>query len=89
MASLRVQKASQLVDFAVDSPENQTFFRENLKYLGIEVSPGSHIDQVVKSLIVPYASREAQGIFKHRWMLFLMKPFVLIYLPLQFVGLVE
>ena len=59
MASLRVHKSATAVDFVVDSPENCNIFRQNLKYLGIEVTPGSHVDQVVKSLILNYQDREA------------------------------
>lgn len=59
MASLRVQKTATSVDFIVDSPENSNIFKQNLKYLGIEVTPGSHVDQVVKSLILNYQDREA------------------------------
>lgn len=44
MASLRVQKTATSVDFIVDSPENSNIFKQNLKYLGIEVTPGSHVD---------------------------------------------
>lgn len=88
MASLRVQKSATSVDFIVDSPENLNVFQQNLKYLGIEVTPGSHVDQVVKSLIQSYQDRKAQGIFKHRWMLYVMKPFVWAMLPFKYVGLV-
>jgi hypothetical protein len=89
MASLRVQKVATSVDFVVDSPENLNLFQQNLKYLGIEVTPGSHVDQVVKSLILNYQDRKAQGIFKHRWMLWVMKPFVWATLPFKYVGLVD
>lgn len=32
------------VDFVKDTPENCGFFEENLKYLGLEVTAGSHVD---------------------------------------------
>lgn len=59
-----------------------SFFRDNLKYLGLTVTVGSHVDQVFRSAIVTYKDRSAQGIFQHRWMMFLMKPFFWALLPL-------
>ena len=84
-----VNSGNASLDFVVDSPENLNLFQQNLKYLGIEVTPGSHVDQVVKSLILNYQDRKAQGIFKHRWMLWVMKPFVWATLPFKYVGLVD
>lgn len=77
------------VDYVKDSAENQGFFEENLKYLGIDVTAGSHVDQVFRSVVSPYKERSAQGIFKHRWMMYFMKPFFWALLPLKFVGLVD
>ena len=89
MASLRCQKCVNGVDFVIDSPETLNVFKQNLVYLGITVTPGSHVDQVAKSLIQSYSDRKAQGIFKHKWMLYLMKPFVWAMLPFKFVGLLD
>ena len=47
------------VDFEKDSPENQAFFESNLKYLGIEVTPGSHVDQVFRTAVSSYSERKA------------------------------
>ena len=44
LATLRERSDAIEVDFIKDSPENQGFFAENLKYLGLEVTPGSHVD---------------------------------------------
>lgn len=44
MASLRVQKCVTGVDFVIDSPETLNVFKQNLVYLGITVTPGSHVD---------------------------------------------
>lgn len=72
-----------------DSPDDQGFFEENLKYLDLEVTPGSHVDQVFRSIVSDYTDRQAQGIFKHKWMLYMMKPFYWALLPLKFVGLIH
>ena len=47
------------VDFVKDSQEDQDFFAANLKYLGLEVTPGSHVDQVIRSVAAVYTDREA------------------------------
>ena len=44
LATIKERQASTEVDFIKDSPEDQGFFEENLKYLGLEVTPGSHVD---------------------------------------------
>ena len=89
LATLKERQEAVEVDFIKDSPENQGFFEENLKYLGLEVTPGSHVDQVVRSVVSVYSDRNAQGIFKHKWMLYMMKPFFWALLPLKFVGLMN
>lgn len=52
------QEATE-VDFMKDSPENQDFLQENLKYLGLDVTPGSHVDQVFRSVVSLYQDRQA------------------------------
>ena len=47
------------VDFIKDSEENQDLFEKNLKYLGLEVTPGSHVDQVIRSVVSIYTDRQA------------------------------
>ena len=89
MVTCLVKSFTTEVDYVSDSPSTQSFFRANLKYLGLEVTPGSHVDQVLRSLIVRYGDKQAQGIFKHKWMLWLMKPFVWFKLPLSAVGLID
>ena len=89
MATLLVREGLEGVDFITDSPEDSNFFHSNLKYLGIKVTPGSHVDQVVRSLVSKYKDRSAHGIFAHRWMLFIMKPLVWFKLPFEFVGLID
>ena len=84
-----VKEGFEGVDFATDAPSNSNFFHANLKYLGIKVTPGSHVDQVARTLVVTYQDRSAQGIFAHRWMLCIMKPFVWLKLPFEFVGLID
>lgn len=32
------------VDFVIDAPENLNFFSANLKYLGLEHTPQTHVD---------------------------------------------
>ena len=53
------------------------------------MTPGSHVDQVFRSVCSLYKDRSAQGIFKHRWMLWLMKPFFWALLPFKFIGLID
>ena len=89
LATLAQQMETVEVDFVKDTPENCGFFEENLKYLGLEVTAGSHVDQVFRSVVSPYKERTAQGIFKHKWMMFIMKPFFWALLPLKFVGLIS
>lgn len=50
------QKAME-VDFVKDSEESQDLFEKNLKYLGLEVTPGSHVDQVIRSVVSIYTDR--------------------------------
>lgn len=66
------------VEFVIDAPETFNFFYSNLKYLGFEHTPLSHVDQVLRSLVVSYGNKRAQGIFKHKWMMYMMKPFMLL-----------
>lgn len=77
------------VDFVIDSPQTVSFFAANLIYLGLEHTPLTHVDQVMRSLVVSYKDRAAQGLFKHRWMLFLMKPFVWARMPFEKIGLIQ
>ena len=44
LATLEQQSQTLEVDYVRDTAENQGFFAENLKYLGIDVTPGSHVD---------------------------------------------
>ena len=57
MSTLMVQEGFKDVDFANDAPSNSGFFHDNLKYLGIKVTPGSHVDQVVRTLVNQYKDR--------------------------------
>ena len=59
LAALKERKEAIEVDFVKDSPENQGFFTANLKYLGLEVTPGSHVDQVFRSVVSLYQNRQA------------------------------
>ena len=45
------------IDFVKDSAENQGFFEQNLKYLGLELTAGTHVDQVFRSVVSPYKDR--------------------------------
>ena len=56
---MKERKEAVEVDFVKDSSESQGFFEENLKYLGIEVTPGSHVDQVFRSVVSLYKDRSA------------------------------
>ena len=44
LCTLRERTEAYEVDFIKDTPENQGFFEANLKYLGLEVTVGSHVD---------------------------------------------
>ena len=63
------------VDYCKDSLDDTEFYEDNLNYLGVEVTSVSHVDQVIRSIIVPYKDREAQGIFNPPWMLWILNPF--------------
>ena len=89
LATVRERAETHEVDYVKDTPEQQGFFQENLKYLGLEVTPASHVDQVVRATVSVYTDRHAQGIFKHKWMMFLMKPFFWALLPFKFIGILN
>ena len=57
MATLMVQQGFTNIDFVSDSPKQISFFHNNLKYLGIKVTPGTHVDQVARSLVMKYTDR--------------------------------
>jgi len=90
MNSCLLKYKTTSVDYVHDSASTVNFFNANLKYLGLEVTPLGHVDQVLRSLVIKdYEDRSAQGIFKHKWMLYLMKPFIWFKLPLVALGLVD
>lgn len=76
-------------DFCQDAPKNLSFFRDNLKYLGLEYNPQNHVDQVLRSLVTSYKDREAQGIFRNKWTILLLKPLYWTSLPFKLVGLID
>ena len=47
------------VDYCKDSLDDTEFYEDNLNYLGVEVTAVSHVDQVIRSIIVPYKDRNA------------------------------
>ena len=72
-----------------DSPENQALFASNLKYMGIDLTPGTHVDQVMRSAVQAYSDRNPHGIFKYKCMMYVMKPFFWALLPFKYVGLIQ
>ena len=77
------------VDFMKDSPENVSRLSSNLKYMGIELAPGTHVDQVMRAAVGEYKDRFPQGVFKYRCMMYMMKPFFWALLPFKLVGLLN
>ena len=72
-----------------DSPENVNRLSSNLKYMGIELAPGTHVDQVMRAAAGEYKDRFPQGVFKYRCMMYMMKPFFWALLPFKLVGLLN
>jgi hypothetical protein len=42
------------INFVIDSPQTLGFFAGNLQYLGLEHTPQTHVDQVLRSLVAKY-----------------------------------
>lgn len=86
VATLRERTQTIDVDYVRDTPETQRLYAKNLEYMGIECTPGTHVDQVMRSTVQKYENRNPQGIFKYKCMMYVMKPFFWATLPFQLVG---
>ena len=48
ISTLKERNEAVEVDFIKDAPNSQRQFADNLSYLGIELTPGTHVDQVMR-----------------------------------------
>ena len=54
ITTLKERSEAVEVDFRKDSPETVSQHASNLKFMGIEMAPGTHVDQVMREAIGDY-----------------------------------